>query len=152
MESKKSAPTSIGFEYASNAKLFCDRLCLYLYIGIWKVGPTTEFTPPPPNFMRMCAIGEQVKVTKFSTTTSLVVEAIALVFLNIFFFSTVILNAVAVMTIWKSRFLKEKICNFIVLIQSAMDLLNGASSATPRSVCCSTCNRISTDSWLFSFL
>ena len=53
MKSKKSVPTSIGFEYANNAKLFCDRLCLYLYIGIQKVGPTIEFTPP--NFMRMCA-------------------------------------------------------------------------------------------------
>ncbi len=49
MKSKKSVPTSIGFEYANNAKLFCDRLCLYLYIGIRKVGPTIEY-PPPPKF------------------------------------------------------------------------------------------------------
>ena len=55
MKSKKSVPTSVGFEYANNAKLFCDRLCPYLYIGIRKVGPTIEFTPPPPNFIRMCA-------------------------------------------------------------------------------------------------
>ncbi len=45
MKSKKSVPTSVGFEYANNAKLFCDRLCLYLYIRIRKVGPTIEFTP-----------------------------------------------------------------------------------------------------------
>ena len=51
---EKSVPMSIGFEYANNEKLFCDRLCLYLYIGIRKVGPTIEFTPPK-NFMRMCA-------------------------------------------------------------------------------------------------
>ena len=80
-------------------------------------------------FDKTCFIlGEEIKVIiKFPTMTSLVVEAIALVFLNILFVSTVILNAVAVMTIWKSRILKQKICNFTILIQSAMDLLNGAS-------------------------
>ena len=31
MKSKESVPTSIGFEYANNAKLFCDRLCLQLF-------------------------------------------------------------------------------------------------------------------------
>ena len=31
MKSKKSVPTSIGLEYANNAKLFCDRLCLQLF-------------------------------------------------------------------------------------------------------------------------
>ncbi len=45
MKSKKSIATSIGFEYTNNEKLFCNRLCLYLYIGIWKVSPTIEFTP-----------------------------------------------------------------------------------------------------------
>ena len=80
-------------------------------------------------FGKTCFIlSEEIKVIiKFPTMTSLVVEAIALVFLNIFFVSTVILNAVAVMTIWKSRILKQKTCNFTVLIQSAVDLLNGAS-------------------------
>ncbi len=80
-------------------------------------------------FDKTCLIlDEEVKViTKFPTMTGLVVEGIGLVFLNIFFLSTVILNAVAVTTIWKSRILKQKICNFTVLIQSAMDLLNGAS-------------------------
>ncbi len=103
--------------------------CVYICISEFgKSVPQSSLPPPPPQFY-------EVKVTKFSTTTSLVVEAIALVFLNIFFFSTVILNAVAIMTIWKSRFLKEKICSFTVFIQSAMDLLNGAlSSATPLFV------------------
>ena len=80
-------------------------------------------------FAKTCYIlSEELKlIIKFPTMTSLVVEGIALVLLNIFFVSTVILNAVAVMTIWKSRILKEKVCNFTVLIQSAMDLLNGAS-------------------------
>ena len=79
-------------------------------------------------FIKTCFISsEEIEVIiKFPTMKSLFFHGMALVFLNLFFVSTVILNSVAVTTIWKSRVLKEKIPNFVVLIQSAMDLLNGA--------------------------
>ena len=39
--------------------------------------------------------------------------------------STILLNSVAILTISKSSQLKEKLCYFLVLVQSSLDLLVG---------------------------
>ena len=42
---------------------------------------------------------------------------------GILFFPTVLLNGIPIIAIWRCPQLKEKVCNFVIVIQSSIDLL-----------------------------
>ena len=51
-----------------------------------------------------------------------------IVFLGVLIVSTVLLNAVAVITIWKRAKLKNKHCYFVIFVQSSVDLGIGCTA------------------------
>ena len=73
-------------------------------------------------------------IIKYPSTSSRILYIFAL-FVNVtLLFTTIFLNGITVVTIWKSRLLKEKTSNFTVMIQSFVDLANGMLYMTLSSV------------------
>ena len=64
-------------------------------------------------------------VIKFPDTWSVILYAIALAINLCLIFTTLFFNGVTVATIWKSRRLREIKSNFLIMIQSMVDLANG---------------------------
>ena len=64
-------------------------------------------------------------ITGFPTNKSVWVHSFALIFVVVLIFTTISLNGITVITIKRSRELKEKQCNFTILMQSVVDLVNG---------------------------
>ena len=84
---------------------------------------TTSF-----GIVRTCYIldGQAAIVISFPTNESILVHIFALIVVIILVFTTVFLNGVAILTIWRSRILKEKTSNFTIMLQSIADFGNGA--------------------------
>lgn len=66
-------------------------------------------------------------VIRFPSTWSLILYVIAFLINASLVFTTLFLNGVAVMTIWNSPTLNKRVSFFTVLIQSIVDLANGAT-------------------------
>ena len=64
-------------------------------------------------------------LTNFPSGNLLASHICAVVFNVILIISTIVLNAVAIITIWKSSQLNSKTCYFVVFIQSVIDLVIG---------------------------
>ena len=64
-------------------------------------------------------------ITRFQTDKSILVLSFALIFVIILIFTTISLNGITVITIRRSRALKEKQSNFTIFMQSIADLANG---------------------------
>ena len=89
---------------------------------------TSELTNGTTSYIKTChVLNDQAQmVTSFPTSESIAVHIFALIFMIILSFTTVSLNGVVVFTIWRSRTLKEKSANFTIMLQSIVDLSNGA--------------------------
>ena len=79
------------------------------------------------SYVETCYIlDEQVEfITRFPTDESILVYLFAMIFVVILIFTTISLNGITVITIQRSRALKEKQSNFTILMQSIVDLANG---------------------------
>ena len=64
-------------------------------------------------------------ITRFQTDKSILVHSFALIFVIALIFTTISLNGITVITIRRSRALKEKQSNFTIFMQSIADLANG---------------------------
>ena len=67
-------------------------------------------------------------IIKLPSEKLLISHKLAIVFNSILIIPTILLNAVAIITIWKSSQLSRKPCYFIILVQSATDLAVGVVS------------------------
>ncbi len=75
---------------------------------------------------KMCTLYYIKYHSAISSSKSFVINRIVLcVFNGVLLLSTILLNSVAILTISKCPQLKEKLCYFLVLLQSAIDLLGG---------------------------
>ena len=63
-----------------------------------------------------------VHVTSFESGKYEINRISNAVFLGVLMFPTILLNAVAITTIWKTPQLRKKICYFVILVQSSVDL------------------------------
>ena len=79
-------------------------------------------------YVKVCYIlDDQAEViTGFPTEKSILVHVFALIFVIFLIPTTVSLNGITVFTIQRSRVLKERQSNFTILMQSMVDLANGA--------------------------
>ncbi len=68
---------------------------------------------------------QEILIKGFVSEKDKLIQIIALVIGIVFFFSTTFLNGVAAATIWRSRELLRKVCNFTIMIQSIVDLTIG---------------------------
>ena len=78
-------------------------------------------------YVKTCYIlDDQIElITGFPTDKSVWVHSFALIFVVVLIFTTISLNGITVITIQRSRELKEKQSNFTILMQSVVDLANG---------------------------
>ena len=67
-------------------------------------------------------------VTRFPSRKYVISQTIYCLASGVLIIPTVLLNAISVLTIWKSSHLKEKICYFLILIQSVFDISVGVIS------------------------
>ncbi len=75
---------------------------------------------------KMCTLYYLKYHSVISSSKSFVINKIVLcVFNGVLLLSTTLLNSVAILTISKCSQLKEKLCYFLVLLQSAIDFLGG---------------------------
>ena len=81
-------------------------------------------------FSTLCRIlGNNISVIiKLPSEKLFINHMLAIVFNGILIIPTIILNAVAIITIWKSSQLSRKPCYFIILVQSVIDLAVGVVS------------------------
>ena len=78
-------------------------------------------------YTRICCIQDDRAevITGFPTDASILGHIFALTFIIVLTLSTIILNGVTVITIWRSKSLKQRPSNFAILLQSSVDLANG---------------------------
>ena len=82
-------------------------------------------------FIEMCAYSES---SPFSSLENFLLENTQTLFIvasGVLIIPTILLNGIFVLKIWKSSHLKAKLCYFLVLIHSVVDLAVGAASV-PR--------------------
>ena len=82
-------------------------------------------------FFKMCNYGGSSTlfiVTQFPSRTYAISQLSYCVANSVIAILTVLLNAISVLTIWKSSHLKTKLCYFLILIQSIVDLAVGLIS------------------------
>jgi hypothetical protein len=81
-------------------------------------------------YVKRCSIleGTSVSIIQFPSN-AYVINQIIVCFLNcLLSVATVLLNGIAILTIYKCFHLKEKICYFLIYLQSMVDLITGAVS------------------------
>ena len=69
-----------------------------------------------------------VPVTGFESSQYEINCIFNIVFLGVLIVSTVLLNALAVITIWKRTQLRKRLCYFVILVQSLADLTVGCAA------------------------
>ena len=81
---------------------------------------TTDMT------LKTCTFSYMKYNSAINSSNSFVINRIVqCVFNGVLMISTILLNSVAILTISKSSQLKEKLCYFLVLVQSSIDLVVG---------------------------
>ena len=79
-------------------------------------------------FIKMCGYGGSTIlfiITQFPSRNFVLNQTIYCVIIAVLMIPTVLLNSISVLTIWKSSYLKAKVCYFLILIQSIVDIAVG---------------------------
>ena len=71
----------------------------------------------------------ELRSTQFSSRGFLINQIIVCVVTCLLIIPTILLNSFTILTISKSRHLKEKVCYYLILVQSAIDLIVGTITA-----------------------
>jgi hypothetical protein len=81
-------------------------------------------------FVERCSVlaGTSVSIVQFSSNAYVINQIIVCLLNCLLSVATVLLNSIAILTIYKCFHLKVKICYFLVYLQSMVDLVAGAVS------------------------
>ena len=79
------------------------------------------------SYVKTCYVldDEAEVIVKYPTEESVLVHVIALIIIIVLIFTTISLNGVTFLTIWRSQILRQKPSNFAIMLQSFIDLANG---------------------------
>ena len=81
-------------------------------------------------FVKRCSVlaGTSVSIVQFPSSGYVINQTIVCLLNCLLTVITVLLNGIAILTVYKCFHLKEKICYFIICLQSIIDLITGAVS------------------------